>query len=135
MKKKLLLFSLILLASASTNCYWGRGYGGYGLGLGWGLGAATLAYGPYYAPYYNPYYYRPYPYYAPPAPRSIHPAVTENIKDQGRLEALKTENNRKERALETKRSQSLNTERKNLDAQHREKRKIERKQELDNYNK
>ena len=134
MKKKLLLLSLLLTGSASTQCYWGyAGYGGFGLGLGWGVGVSTLAYGPYYGPYYAPYYYHPYPYYAPPAPQPIHPTVTANIKEQGKLEALKTENDRKERELQNKRRQQLNDEQKHIDAQRREKRKRERQQELDNY--
>jgi hypothetical protein len=129
MKKKLLIFSLLLTASVSTSCYWG--YGGYGwgggYGFGWGLGAAAL-----YGPLYNPYYYHPYPYYAPPA-QPINPATIANIKDQSKLNALKAENNRKERELEAKRRDKLNAERKQLEADRRKELKIQRQQELDSY--
>jgi len=128
MKKKLFLLSLLLVASASTHCYWGyRGYGwgpGYGFGLGWGAGI--------YSPYYAPYYYHPYPYYAPPA-RSVSPAELENAKQQGQLDALKSENDRKEKELEKKRNDKLNRERKQLEADQREQLRIKRQKELDEY--
>jgi len=99
MKKKLFVFGLLLALSASTHSYWGyRGYGwgpAYGFGLGWGAGI----YSPYYAPYYHPY-----PYYAPPA-RPTSAAEIENAKLQGQAEALKAENDRKEKELEMKRRQ------------------------------
>ncbi len=130
MKKKLFLLSLLLAATASTHCYWGRGGYGWGPGFGWGVGWG-LGYGGLYAPYYNPYYY-PHPYYAPPV-RPANPADIENAKQQGQLDALKSENDRKEKELEKKRRNKLDAERKQLEADHREQLKIKRQQELDEY--